>query len=284
MTFSLVLATIDRTQELARFLSALALQSYPECELIVVDQNLDGRLMPILDSYRHRLRIIHTQSGQGLSRGRNVGLPHATGEIIGFPDDDCWYPGGLLQRLATGFKENPTWDGITGLPIDESGSVYPGKWDPDPGFSTRANIWRRGISFTVFLRRRVTSEVGLFDETLGLGAGTPWGSGEETDYLLSAIAKGFRIFYDPSIVVHHPRHASLYDADARRKTYRYAMGMGRVLKKHRYPHAHVFYRYVFRPLAGLGRAVLLGQIDRAKNYWAIASGRLKGYLTPRQEK
>ena len=43
------------------------------------------------------------------------------------------------------------------------------------------------ISFTIFLRRRVVERVGEFDETLGVGAGTPYGSCEESDYLIRAV-------------------------------------------------------------------------------------------------
>ena len=51
---------------------------------------------------------------------------------------------------------------------------------------------------------RVVERVGAFDEALGLGAGTPWSSGEEIDYLVRALRLGVRMEYDPSLVVTHP--------------------------------------------------------------------------------
>src|SRR5574340_342784 len=95
-TFSLVLATVGRTAELERFLDALERQTCPDFELLVIDQNPDDRLRPILNRHRGRFEIKHTRSATGLSRARNVGLRLARGEIVAFPDDDCWYPTTLL--------------------------------------------------------------------------------------------------------------------------------------------------------------------------------------------
>ena len=40
----------------------------------------------------------------------------------------------------------------------------------------------------------VVEAVGAFDETLGPGAGTPWGSGEDTDYHLRILKAGFDLY------------------------------------------------------------------------------------------
>ena len=54
----------------------------------------------------------------GLSRARNVGLKAVTGEIIAFPDDDCWYPDGLLQKVVAEFRDQTSLDGLTGRSED----------------------------------------------------------------------------------------------------------------------------------------------------------------------
>ena len=97
MKFSLVLATVDRSDELERFMFHLNQQICRDFELIVVDQNQDNRVELILAPYFDKFPILHIKSNElGASKGRNMGFKYVSGEIIGFPDDDCWYASDLL--------------------------------------------------------------------------------------------------------------------------------------------------------------------------------------------
>jgi glycosyltransferase involved in cell wall biosynthesis len=84
---SLVVATRDRTAELGRLLQSIAEQTHPHIEAIIVDQNRDNRLQPILGLLpTSRLRYLRAEPG--LSHARNIGVANARGEVVGFPDDD----------------------------------------------------------------------------------------------------------------------------------------------------------------------------------------------------
>ena len=65
---SLVLATVGRTEELTNLLRSLAGQTCQSFELIVVDQNSDDRLVPILQGAQCGVGIKHLRSLPGLSR------------------------------------------------------------------------------------------------------------------------------------------------------------------------------------------------------------------------
>jgi len=275
LKFSLVLATVGRVAELSGFLRSLAAQPYPDYELIVVDQNTDDRLVPVLRGYQSQIQLKHIRSAPGLSRARNVGLKFADGDIVAFPDDDCWYPAHLLGRVARFFEDHPECDGLTGRPALPTGEPFPG-WDGEPSLVTKSNVWQRAMSLAIFLRRRVIAAMGDFDETLGIGSGTPWGSGEETDYLLSMFERGFGILYEPSIVVFHPPLSGCYDRAARRKAYVYGQGMGRVLRKHDYSQFQAW-KYFLLPLRSAIYSFLTGRPRRALLGWAMFQGRLAGY-------
>lgn len=268
---SLILATLGRTVELEDFLASLANQRYRKFEVIVVDQNEDDRVVPVLLKFEDKFRIKHVRSHKGLSRARNAGLKHASGEVIAFPDDDCLYPPNLLESVARWFNEHPEWHGLTGRLVDTNGLPSGGKWDNKEGAVNRYNVWRRGISSTMFLRREVVTAVGPFDEDLGVGAGTPWGSGEETDYLIRALEAGFRIFYDPNLWVVHPNKEPTPVM-----AYRYALGMGRVLRKHGYPLWFLAY-YSARNLGATLLHLASGKRNRAYASWAALWGRLNGW-------
>lgn len=233
--FSLILGTMGRTTELERFLQSLANQTYRKFELIVVDQNPDGRLEPILASHATYFPVVHLRSERGLSRAKNAGLACASGDVVGFPDDDCQFPADLLHRVARFFEDHPDEDGLTGRAVDENGE------DINPGFDRRTgrinhfNVWRRGIAFNIFVRR-CSARGARFDEQMGPGAGTEWGAGDETDYLLQLLERGRSLFYDRDLVVVHPRPQAHYDAETLcRRAYEYACGGGRTVRKHGYP-------------------------------------------------
>jgi glycosyltransferase involved in cell wall biosynthesis len=272
--FSLVLATVGRTEELGRCLRALDAQTYRNFELIVVDQNPDDRLAPILEEYECRFTLRHLRSERGLSRARNVGLRHLAGEVIAFPDDDCWYPTGLLEAVAVKLACRPEWDGLTTRVADADGASF-GRFAARSGGLNLYNVWATAVSVGIFLRRKVVDRVGYFDETLGAGAGTPFGSGEEADYVIRAIRAGFGIHYLPQLVVHHPNPQARADAPTLSKTYAYGRGMGRVLRKHGYP-AWYKARAVVRPLGGALLSLAHLALPEAALRLSRGRGRLRG--------
>jgi GT2 family glycosyltransferase len=243
VTFDLVVATVGRTAELERLFASLDAQTHRDFRVLVVDQNEDDRVLPLLDGRAVRLR-----SGRGLSRARNAALPELTAEAVAFPDDDCLYPPDLLERVAARLAGI---DGVTGREP---------WWTTSAATLTRSNVWNRAISFTIFLRRELVERVGPFDETLGL----PASSAEEIDYLIRALDTGARIEYDPSIVVEHPRkHADVAARDGE--------SVGYLLRKHRYDRRTVA-RMLARPAAGV---VLHPR--RARFHAETLRGRVRGY-------
>ena len=97
---SLVLGTLGRTEQLQFFLEKVSVQSYANFEIIIVDQNIDDRVDKLLIDYIPRLAITHLRAQPGLSKARNLGLKSCSGDIIAFPDDDCWYPPDLLASVV----------------------------------------------------------------------------------------------------------------------------------------------------------------------------------------
>src|SRR5258707_4338024 len=152
MFISILLATLGRTREVHQFLRSLTFQTWRKFEVLVIDQNPDERLAEIVEQYAGEFRISRIQSERGHSKAFNVGLPQVSGDIVAFPDDDCWYDPDLLERVAGILHAHPQWSGLTGREIVEPGFTSGGRWDSRPGKLTRANVWRRAISFFIFLR------------------------------------------------------------------------------------------------------------------------------------
>ncbi len=157
--FSLVVATLGRTFELQRLFVSLEKQTYRNFEVIVVDQNPDDRLAPILGAFEEKLDLRRLTCPAGVSRARNAGIREVSGGTKRFPDDDCWYSDDLLNKLKTLLESHPDWNAIVGEAVDESGNaILP--WCDRAGRMTRLVSWRRVVTFTHFVRTAALETVG----------------------------------------------------------------------------------------------------------------------------
>lgn len=278
MKFSLILATIGRVAEVERFLCALVKQTYHDFELIIVDQNNEAFLQPIVSKYSTNLQIIYLRTQiTGLSRARNLGLQYAHGDIVSFPDDDCWYAADILQYVADYLIKHPELDGIAGRFTNERGEIE-GRWLARCATITKYNVWNAAISFSIFLRSNVISTVGQFNENLGVGAGTPWGAGEETDYLLRSLKYGFHLRYLPTLILYHPVKTLGFDTSARARQQKYEAGIAHVIKINEYPFWY-FPMICIRTTLGAFIAFLTGDPVKARFKWCSMIARIRAWHT-----
>lgn len=276
MKFSLILCTVDRYEEPKRFLKSLEQQKESEIELIIVDQNRDDRIESILLESNFSFRIIHLKTARGLSRARNLGLKHITGDIIAFPDDDGWYSVSLLRQVEFCFQNRADVDGLLGLVTNDSKISASNPTKERAGFISRMKVLRLASSHAIFLRKRFVKKVGDFDEELGVGSGTPWGAAEEADYLIRGHDHGLKIFFDPHIRVFHPPTFPELTPVFYEKALNYGAGFGRVLKKHRYPFWFVAW-LGFRTSVGICLSLSCGRFSKAKYHLQTLTGRLRGW-------
>jgi glycosyltransferase involved in cell wall biosynthesis len=273
---SLIVATLGREAELARCLASLVAQSSHDFEVVVVDQNADDRIVAVLDRGQVPFALRHVRASPGLSRARNVGLQLARGHIVGFPDDDCWYDVDIVARVLQFFAEQPAAQGLSGGGAAGAGAAPRARFARSEQWISAARVWTQGMSSAIFLRRELIAAVGLFDEELGVGSGTPWPAAEETDYLLRAIAKGARIWYDPGFAVHHPGNPAQSAQKILDRGRRYGRAMGYVLAKHRRSKIEIAY-HVARATTGAMAALMRARWSEARLYAAVARGRISGW-------
>jgi glycosyltransferase involved in cell wall biosynthesis len=271
MIFSLVLSTKVRVGEIERFFASLAAQTLQDFEIILSDQNEDDRLAELVKKWQFGGRLIYLKSNGGLSRGRNLGLDRATGELIGFPDDDCCYRPTLLEEIKGFFEAHPEYGFMTGRSYADDGKDAGAKHGKHAGPIRPLKIYSQGIEFSFFLRRAALGPL-RFDEQLGVGALSPWQAAEGSDLILQLLHSGVRGYYDPKYAVWHPRHITVYNDATIDRAYRYACGSGYFMRKNRYP----FWFFLFIELktaAGFFLACLSLNSNKARFY----IGRHRGY-------
>ncbi len=272
--FSLVMATRGRTAEIAAFLDSVLAQGTPDAEAIIVDQNADARLDAVLAPYAGRLKLLHLRSDvANANHARNLGLAAARGALVGFPDDDCLYPAGVLARVAAAFAADRALTLLTGPAESPAGGLGSGRWREAGGVIDAANVWTSVIEFNLWLRRPVALALGGFDDTMG--PGTPLGSAEGNDLVLRAIGAGHQARYDPTLRVIHPDKRLTDVATARARLY--GRGLGFALRRHGVPPA-TWLPFAVRPVGGVALSLLKGRPRDAGYYAMTLLGRAEGFL------
>lgn len=246
---ALCIATVGRITELDRLLTSLEQQICTDFHIYLADQNAPGTLDAILQKHANLpiARILLPSRGVSIARNALLSLVE-DGDILIFPDDDCWYAPDTLTQAVEAFRRHP-----------EAGAVL-GYWTPSPQFPQPDNteqalsataLFSQGGTCVQFFRAEVVKDL-RFDPRLGPGTGLPYGCGEDTDYLLEA-HKRAPVWRCPSIRVFHPSPDTHVPSDA--KIASYAAGRMYLLKKHAFPLwfrcANVLYPLCMLPLDAL---------------------------------
>lgn len=273
--FSLIVSTIGRTDDLRELFVSLMGQRAADFEVIVIDQSSNDQVARLCADFRDRLQIVHEKMEiRGVSRGRNQGLSLARGEIIGFPDDDCSLPESVLEDVSAFFDQNPGVDILCGSSCERDTDRSVTRFHALAQSITRENVLVTSVEFATFSRRRVFDTL-RYDESMGVGS--TWGSDEGPDLILRALDLGFVAQYEPGLVVHHPCPVLKVDAKTLSRSFSYAQGRGRLLRKHHYPFATVAHTG-FRSLAGCILYLVMLNQPRSEYYWRAFRGLLIGYF------
>lgn len=101
---SVVMPAYNAAAFIAEALASVQRQSFPQWELLVVDDGSTDRTPDIVRAHaRHepRIRLLRNARGKGVSGARNTGIEQARGEFIAFLDaDDIWEPEKLAAQIA----------------------------------------------------------------------------------------------------------------------------------------------------------------------------------------
>lgn len=218
MQLSICVCTYNRAHILPYCLSSLMKLKVPsgfEVEILVIDNNSHDNTKEVVDRAVQQspipIRYYH-EARQGLSAARNRAAKEASGDYLGFLDDECVVPANWLEIAIDDINEfGPL---IIGGPY--VGALLPGtsvpKWfKPEYGnayfltFDFKRGYQKnfRASGGNMFLHRRVCEAV-QFDPNLGM-KGNKLQLGEEILLQNKFLNDnpGTMVFYEPGIKVAH---------------------------------------------------------------------------------
>jgi glycosyltransferase involved in cell wall biosynthesis len=198
---SVVVATHDRPEGIARTLAALRAQTLPaaEFEVVVVDDGSGPETAHALAAASTEagpaLRLLRNATAGGPAVARNRGWREAAAPLIAFTDDDCEPVPGWLEAGLAAWAEEPR--------RFVQGPVRPNPQHADRGgpFSHTLTVEALGPwweTANVFYPRAALEHAGGFDEDHYSGPG-----GEDTDLGWTLIAAGWEPAWAPGALVHH---------------------------------------------------------------------------------
>lgn len=272
---SLVVSTLGRVDVLERLLQSLMRQHFTDFEVIVVDQNDNGLIDPLMQRFAGDARVRHIRSARGVSLGRNTGIAAARGAIVGFPDDDCWYDGSVLQEVQRLFSQYPRAPMLIGRTVDLEGrnSIIPAL--PADKVIEKGDVLFVGNANAIFVRAATLKRIGGFDERLGPGAATVFQAGEDADFTARAVATGEPVQFLVDLKLFHEQVNIEKNYLHRIRTY--SLGTGAFFRKNGYA-AAIPAKLMLKTLAGIPLRLLRRQPPEIRAKLTYIYSLASGYL------
>ncbi|WKJ91743.1 glycosyltransferase family A protein [Methylomonas montana] len=245
MNISLVLATLGRDWEVADFLKSLLFQTYKDFEVIVIDQNRDGKIDALLEPFKAVLDLKHIKVDfTGNARARDYGIGLAQGRIVAFPDDDCAYDKDVLEKVVAEFNRRERLAILVAGSYDFSSTRFSiGVNSRKAGYFNRFRMM--GVEFTQFFDvQRVDRRQFHLDHDFGIGSKYAGAEGFELLYRL--LRAGGSAFYTPEIKIYHPDkdHYKLGTS----RMLMYSTGIGAYIRKFANQHDAFILYYIVRKM------------------------------------
>ena len=236
MLLSVIICTRNRADEIVNCLPEVARQAreFMDVEVVVVDNgstdNTKQVIAELSKSEDYPFRYVF-EPVAGLCQARNRGRTEARGKVLSYIDDDLIIEEGWIRHIREHFLRETT--DCLGGNVDVTLIGNEELDFPDDmlwffgkrafGRETREfHLPEHPVGGNMSISTRVFDEVGGFDTNLKL-------YGDETDFFRRASAKGFKMLYDPKVVVRQIIPANrLTKKELRSKSYNWGKGSATV--------------------------------------------------------
>jgi GT2 family glycosyltransferase len=214
---SVVVLTWNGKEHLEECLSALLAQTYPEKEIILVDNaSSDGTVSFVRERFPS-VRLVANEKNLGYTGGNNAGIRAARGVYIALINNDTRADPAWLSALVAAMRGDPSCAMVAGKilsygdhrVIDNVGHVFyrdgtfrgRGRLEADRGQYDRPEEILSPSGCALLFRRAALDRVGLFDDDFFI-------YGDDAELSLRLRLNGWRALYVPTAVVYHKYSAS----------------------------------------------------------------------------
>lgn len=209
---------------------------FSDVHLLIINQTTKGTF---LTSENERVKVINSFE-TGLPQSRNVALENAKEAICLIADDDVTYVKDYKQIILSAFEKNSKADIITFKMNDIDGDFFRDYQDITKHDEQTIHTVN---SVVIAFRLESVKEKVSFNPYFGLGA--KFQVGNEYVFLRNALKAGLSIYFEPKVILSHPKFSSGQDAASDRIIY------GRSALYYKYHGLRAYFRigkHIFRTL------------------------------------
>lgn len=171
---SIIVRTMNRPEMLREAIRSVAHQTHTSIELVVVNDGRDDFAALIEEEATGSIQSVHyiTNDGtHGRAQSANLGLRHASGDVIGFLDDDDWLLPNHCALLLSQLQEHPAamacYGGVDSVRFEEGREVFLHRFN-DPFDPLRLAYNNFMPIHSVLFRKAAIQRGCAFDENLDL--------------------------------------------------------------------------------------------------------------------
>ncbi|MEP6489079.1 glycosyltransferase [Microcoleus vaginatus GB2-A3] len=199
---SVIIPAYNSERYIVRAVESVIDQTYPDWEIIVVDDGSTDNTRQILEPYCDLINYVY-QENQGSAIARNRGCELATGEFLAFLDSDDFFLPEKLQKQLACFDADPTLDLVqTGwLLVDKKDeSIYGVQpWKEAPKLDLQTLVLYKSVrSSAILLRREWWERLGGFKPRFA--------PIEDLDFVLRLALKGGKSVWLKEILTCYRQH------------------------------------------------------------------------------
>ncbi len=277
--FAIVTNSYQRDQKLVeRSLRASLAQDPKPRHVIFIDQNKPA--FKLSSDIAENPILIHLPSGaQSVSIARNsFSIPKDVDWLI-FCDDDGYPAPDYTQQFVKLLQQYPELVIMAGSIVrDDNGEYYTPRHKIGGSLRNfRHTKLLMGSNFACTVQ--TFKKLGGFDEKFG--AGSYWGSGEETDFAWNAYFNQIPMEYFPQLVVYHIKPYAGDFSHSMKKAFHYGRGKGALVGKwmitnHKPIVALELFEMLAVPLLQAAMSLLLFRFQMFRVYLSSLRGRIYG--------
>ena len=210
--FSIVIPNWNGAKFLPTCLDSLQKQTYPNIEVIVVDNASHDESRELLMRVYAWVKLVELPENRGFTGACNAGIKAAQGEFIALLNNDTEVDSRWAEAVVDGFQRHPEVGSVASkmLLFDKRDHIHTagdyftrsgragnrGVWQKDTGQFDREEYVFSACGGSSAYRRTLLDQIGLLDDDFFFSL-------EDVDLGWRAQLAGWRCLYTPAAIVYH---------------------------------------------------------------------------------